>query len=139
MSKRNQWCKHYRGMHMKTTCEAGVAFASLPHYATRDFHRTCPCFSDNLEGECEKKEYPTAEEVAAEETEMEARFAAMVKARAAIVEDCGGPWKRGKPPEAGTINCPACGAEDSLRYSRAGYNGHIHAGCKTEGCVRWME
>lgn len=38
---------------------------------------------------------------------------------------------------AGKMKCPLCAGE--LRYSRAGYNGHIHAACSTEGCVRWME
>ena len=137
MSSRNQWCKHYRGMHKKETCEAGVRFDSLPNYGTRGFRDSCPCFAPC--GGCDKAEYQTAEEVAAEEAEMDARFAAVVKARAAIVDDCGGPWKRGMPSQANEIKCPVCGAEGSLRYSRAGYNGHIHAGCKTEGCVRWME
>lgn len=39
---------------------------------------------------------------------------------------------------AGAITCPVCG-KGSLRYSRAEYNGHIHAACTTDGCVGWME
>lgn len=39
---------------------------------------------------------------------------------------------------AGEMACPVCAA-GFLRYSRSGYNGHIHAGCTTTGCVRWME
>lgn len=62
-----------------------------------------------------------------------------VKAREAIVEFCGGPWKRGDGGVAGVIDCPCCGAKDSLSFSRAGYNGHIHASCETEDCVSWME
>lgn len=38
----------------------------------------------------------------------------------------------------GTMNCPVCGT-GKLRYSRASYNGHVHAQCTTEGCVAWME
>ena len=61
------------------------------------------------------------------------------KARDAIVAHCGGPWKRGTPSTSGRIDCPACGAKDSLSFSRAAYNGHIHARCATEKCVLWME
>lgn len=39
---------------------------------------------------------------------------------------------------AGVITCPICGT-GKLRYSRAGYNGHVHARCSTDGCVAWME
>jgi hypothetical protein len=39
---------------------------------------------------------------------------------------------------AGEMACPICEA-GKLRYSRSGYNGHVHAGCTTEGCVSWME
>ena len=39
---------------------------------------------------------------------------------------------------AGEMACPICGT-GKLRYSRSGYNGHVHAACTTETCVRWME
>ena len=39
---------------------------------------------------------------------------------------------------AGEIDCPACKA-GKLRYSRAAYNGHVHAACSNGECVRWME
>ena len=48
----------------------------------------------------------------------------------------------GKQPHfwcgAGEMDCPVCKA-GRLRYSRAGYNGHIHARCSTPSCVAWME
>ena len=69
------WCKHYRGMHEKTQCEAGVLFASLEHYGTKLFSASCPCFGPEQSGDCEKKEYPTAEEMAAEEAEFAVRIA----------------------------------------------------------------
>ena len=38
----------------------------------------------------------------------------------------------------GEMPCPmGCGG--TLRYSVASYNGHMHAGCSTENCLRWME
>jgi len=81
----------------------------------------------------------TAEELAAQQAEDKKRFADIGKARAAIVEHLGGPWKRGMPGIGGAIDCPVCGGEGTLAFSRSGYNGHIHASCKTDGCVRWME
>lgn len=39
---------------------------------------------------------------------------------------------------AGNIACPVC-LNGVLRYSRAAYNGHVHAACSTSTCVRWME
>lgn len=131
------WCKHYRGMIGKDLCEAGVAFKSLPNYGERGFMALCPCFRPS--GGCAKAEYPTAEELAEQDAEDEKHFQAMGKARAAIVEHLGGPWKRGMPSVAALIDCPVCGAKAGLRFSRAGYNGHIHASCETDGCVRWME
>ena len=39
---------------------------------------------------------------------------------------------------AGEMKCPVC-KEGTLRYSRAAYNGHVHARCSTADCVAWME
>ena len=38
----------------------------------------------------------------------------------------------------GEITCPVC-KTGKLRYSRFGYNGHVHARCSTKDCVAWME
>jgi len=132
------FCKHYRAMSTHTTCEAGVEyekFKGVP-YESR------PCFANPGESPrpgCDLVQLPTTEELAAEEAEMNVRIANLGKARQAIVAACGGPWKRGTAGSAGIIDCPVCGAGKSLRYSRAGYNGHVHASCGTDGCVGWME
>lgn len=131
------WCKHYRGMSGKTQCEAGVEFASLPNRGTKEFTKSCPCFGPDQSGTCEKAEYPTAEEMAAEDREIEERCINLGKARRAIVEHLGGPWTKGTPVGAGEIDCPVCGK--TLKFTRSGYNGHIHARCETDGCVSWME
>lgn len=79
------------------------------------------------------------------------------KARDAILEDLKLRFKSGdrsvKIPEntdrfykpqlnyfcgSGTIPCPVCNS-GSLMYSRATYNGHVHARCTTKDCVAWME
>jgi hypothetical protein len=61
-------------------------------------------------------------------------------ARAAIVDNLGGPWSRqNRKGGSGVIDCPVCGGKETLKFSRASYNGHIHARCTTENCVAWME
>ena len=131
------WCKNYRGMHEKQACEAGVRFDSLPFHGTKQFMGACPCFGPK-EG-CELAAYPTEEEMAAGDEEIEARLVNYDTARQAIVNHLGGPWKHGTSGAGGVIDCPVCKQPDSLQFSRAGYNGHIHARCKTDGCVSWME
>lgn len=39
---------------------------------------------------------------------------------------------------SGVIPCPIC-KSGKVNYSRAAYNGHVHARCSTAGCVAWME
>lgn len=139
MSKHSTFCKHYRAMSEHDTCEKGVAYDTFNGLKFDER----PCFERNGPGSapsgCTLAEFQTPEERAAREKELNERFAAIGKAREAIVAHCGGQWKRGTAGESGTIDCPACGTEKALRFSRSGYNGHIHAGCITEGCVRWME
>lgn len=134
-----EFCKHYRGMFQKDRCEAGVAFADLPNHGTKWFHDSCPCFGPNQSGDCASKEYPTAEEIEAREQEIAKLFAGTMLARSAIVEHLGGPWKKGMDGSSGVIDCPVCKGEGTLQFSRAGYNGHVHARCKTEDCVSWVE
>lgn len=129
------WCKHYRGMSEKTACEAGVEFSSIQRVKFSDM----PCFGPQNSSLCDKSEYPTAEEMKEREAKLRKRFEGIAKARQAIVEACGGPWKKGDPGQGGAIDCPVCDQAGALSFSRSGYNGHIHACCKTETCVRWME
>ncbi len=37
----------------------------------------------------------------------------------------------------GIIECPKC--KGQLYYTVASINGHVHASCKTEKCLNWME
>ncbi|MCA9340274.1 MAG: hypothetical protein KDA17_05150 [Candidatus Saccharibacteria bacterium] len=48
------------------------------------------------------------------------------------------PWKA-KPPQGKqeVIECPIC--KGRLHLSQAASNGHVHASCETDGCVRFME
>ena len=58
------------------------------------------------------------------------------KGTSAFVEDDDGPTNFFSG--AGEMPCPVC-KTGTLRYSRAGYNGHVHAHCSTSNCVDWME
>ncbi len=149
-----KWCKHYRGMHERDACEVGIKFedVKVKHespipYTSRGIQYTAtvslPCFpaGDSLNlanATCEKCVFPTAEELAAEEAELKKGMEEMMKVRAAIVAHLGGPWKKGMKGNAGSIDCPVC-VKGCVNFSRAGYNGHIHAKCSTPECVAWME
>ena len=74
-----------------------------------------------------------------EKEEFKTAIEGMLKARAAIVEKIGPYEGKKSGGAAGKIDCPVCAAKESLSYNRASSNGHIHAKCATEGCVRWME
>lgn len=133
------FCKHYRAMFEHDTCRADVrydTFQGLP------FDKR-PCFASPGEVArpgCELVQLPTAEDLAERKRLRDERLGKIGKARAAIVAHLGGPWKRGLPAASGALDCPVCGGQQSLRFSRSGYNGHIiHAACQTDGCVRWME
>jgi hypothetical protein len=137
MAKHTEFCIHYRAMSEHKTCENDIEYESFKGLT---FDQR-PCFERNgvAPPGCSLAEFPTAEQRAEWEREINERFAKIGKARAAIVEHLGGPWKKGTPGGSGVIDCPACEGKQSLRFSRAGYNGHVHAACATDGCVRWME
>jgi hypothetical protein len=130
------WCKNYNGMSVKDTCDVGVKYDSLPKYGTKGFMKTCPCLGPF--GGCDKAVYLTKEEMKAEDRMIRERLKRILKARAAIVEFIG-PWKKGMVGRSGSIDCPICSGENTLKFDRSGYNGHIHARCKTENCVSWIE
>lgn len=131
-------CKHFNGI-MNDTCDAGIAYADVrKDREPKGTGYALPCLAD--EGAtCEKCQFPTAEEVEAAKKLMHERIENMGKARAAIVAHLGGPWKKGMLGARGAIDCPACGKPGALHFTRAGYNGHIHAACETPGCCSWME
>jgi len=138
------FCNNYRAMSQHKTCNAGVAYDTLDGHGQPGFMDKCPCFWRRGKGDpqpttCPKAAYPTDAEIAADEAESRKSFERIGTAREAIVKHLGGPWKRGMQGSGGVIDCPACGKQKALRFSRSGYNGHIHAKCETAGCVSWME
>lgn len=125
-------CVHFNGI-QHDKCGAGINIRA--HVGGEDFGwaKRIPCLGkrDGIVL-CGKVQMRTPAEDAAEDAAFEVRFAHIKTARAKIVQRHG--KQRGVK---GGIECPACGG--TLFYSIASYNGHIHAYCRTEGCVSWME
>lgn len=117
-------CKYFTGVQHEV-CKVGLSYDALP--------KPIPCIYTGSAQPCEKREYPTREEAEADERETEQRFEWYRRARQAIVAHSG--KQRGV---AGKMPCPIC-LTGEVRYSIAKSNGHIHAGCTTKNCVRWME
>jgi hypothetical protein len=107
-----------------THCEAGVPLAPLGPVFKR------PCMNGGAG--CTRFSALTEEEMDAKEREITELLGRTTKARSKIVEATGG-----KRRVSGSIPCPVC-KKSELSYSVAS-NGHIHAACRTAGCVRWME
>lgn len=127
-------CRHFNGL-MNDVCKAGVAYADVR--GGLDKYRL-PCLKDQSEGtSCEKCSYFTEPEADARVAETAKRFNRTMEAREAIVAHLG-PFVKGVSG-SGAIDCPVCAGNKSLRFSRAGVNGHIHASCTTADCVAWME
>ena len=124
-------CKHFTGV-QKDTCAAGVVYASVRDDTTRPYG--FPCLLDYAgNATCEKRELPTREEAEAEERESDAAFQRVNLCMKAIRDKHG--KARGIVAE---MPCPT-GCGGTLRYSIASYNRHVHGGCTTDGCARWMQ
>ena len=119
-------CQHFNGV-MNPTCRAGLAYPK---------GQALPCiapFSPNLtQPSCPKYLATTLEQVEKQEAEYAEASKNVTLAREAIVTH-----SRGKHPFSNKMICPIC-KTGPLSYHVA-RNKHIHACCKTEGCVRWME
>lgn len=122
-------CVHFTGI-QNDACDVGVKYDSVRNDDLPAFKGRFPCMSEV--GSCSLRRFPTAEETAAEEAMWAKVLADTNTARKAIVA-----VTEGKRRVAGKTACPVCDG-GTLAYSVAG-NGHIHAACSTESCVRWME
>ncbi len=132
------WCIHYRSSHggqTFTDCEAGVPFEKWDgtKFAVR------PCFLDKGHSKpdampCEHLRIPTTEEIAAHETWIEGRINVLGTVMKSIR-----PWRNAHKGQSAreVVECPAC--KGRLHLSISSYNGHVHGGCETDGCVSWME
>lgn len=137
-------CRHFNGL-MNDQCEACVSYQSVRVDGTWKYRyehsktvytlgAAYPCIHQEIgNATCPKFELLSAEEVAQEEAEIQKSIERFGIAMTAIKAD-----SQGKRGVAGEIDCPCC-KTGKLRYSIAGCNGHIHAGCTTEGCVSFMQ
>jgi len=130
-------CVHFTGIQHEL-CKAGInyhdqfgsgagCFANIP----------CSHTKDESPRECNKVQYPTRSEAEAEEAEREAHTKKAMNAMRSAHEDAKAKGLREGNGGSSSMKCPLC-TDGELRYSVAGCNGHMHAGC-TNGCVSWME
>jgi hypothetical protein len=125
-------CVHFSGI-SQPACRAGVAYETVEDPKPNGGYRL-PCFADDgARTACEHARFPTREEAEERERESHASTRRINLVRAAIVTATEG--KRGV---AGTIACPACEG-GTVRFSVAGYNGHIWGKCSTPHCAEWVE
>lgn len=126
-------------------------------YESKQAH---PCFKreHHLTDGCPQCRFPSRDEIAERRKRIDVQISGIATARHAILKELRRRFKddRGfgitapvdisrfcKPQPnyfcgAGVMDCPVCGT-GKLQYSRAAYNGHVHARCSTAGCVSWME
>lgn len=133
-----EWCVHYNGI-TKKVCKAGVVYLDVRQPVDGTKYEF-PCFKDDGNGKgCGKCRFPTEEEIKAHHEMLSKMFDGSMLARQAIVEHLKGPWKKGMAGSQGLIDCPVCEKTLCLSFVRHGSSGHIHATCRTLGCVSWME
>lgn len=123
--KRNR-CRHFTGMYQKETCAAGVRYDDVRAPGQ------IPCL-DCAVTSCPSQSLYSEDELAEQERQALESFRRIGVTRDAIVKAT-----EGKQGVAGQIPCPIC-EHGTVAYRVSGYNGHIHAACTTESCVRWIE
>lgn len=128
MAKRLATCRHFTGL-MNRACAKGITYETVRNLSV-ELDRRFPCLSNECPTACAAKESVTREEIEAEDRALADSVKHIGAARAAIVAT---------KKRAGSIDCPRCGAEGALGFTVSAYNGHVHAGCSTPGCLRWME
>jgi hypothetical protein len=121
--ERRTRCRYFTGIQNKQ-CKEGIRYDSVRDESTSPYGFPCTISG----GHCDKISPFTEDELDARDREIGERIVAIGKARAAIVAT---------KERTGIIDCPCCD-KGQLGFSIAS-NGHIHAGCSTAGCVRWME
>lgn len=142
-------CKYFIGHGMPTHCAAGVCYKDVtprPNDPGTTFRAPCrlptswksPEFKRNsaeeIQGACDKREFPTAEECIQSEKEMDAFMD-----RLRIIDPVMGKLKKEHRGNgfSGVIECPSC--KGKMHVSIASTNGHARVNCETEGCCQFIE
>lgn len=126
-------CKHFTSS-IQPTCAAGVSYSTvkLPCGALSCFVAD----STTCGSRCE----PTAEEIVAFDREDDELVAKAIERMEKLEPLLARVKKKYRGRELhGHATCPVCGIKSALTISHSARNGHIHAICTTEGCVRFME
>lgn len=130
-------CKHFTSLNDRR-CALGV-----PYSGVKQPGAALACF-DQQTSLCELRCEPTAAEVWEFEKKVTAESDAMIR-------DALAKYRKLEPllnrirekyrgrQMTGTASCPVCGGVKTLSIVHSGRNGHIHAFCSTENCVRFME
>ncbi len=130
-------CKHFTSLNDRR-CALGV-----PYSGVKQPGAALACF-DAQTSLCDLRCEPTAAEVLEFDRKHKAEtdaFLATVAERFAKLEPLLTRIRqkyRGRQM-TGTASCPVCGGVKTLSIVHSGRNGHIHAFCSTENCVRFME
>lgn len=137
-------CRHYTGTH-REVCKAGVTYRDLVGGPDLGWALKIPCHGvifdhakDVQRVPCEHKSTWTPEEAAANVDAMDAAMERHMSAHRVAHDDAKANGLKRGHGGLGTVKCPVCD-DGTIRYSVASYNGHMHAACDTDGCVRWME
>lgn len=136
-------CIHFTGISFSGTdrgkCKAGVPYGQFAD-SNGNLFGNMPCINMAIDT-CPMRELPTEEQVKLERQRIEKgmenldNFAKAHKAAKDHAKHQG--LIRGNGGR-GSLPCPIC-LTGTLRYSVAGLNGHMHAACTTNDCMRWME
>lgn len=130
-------CVYFTGIGNKE-CRAGVSYDSVCDTSESGLKRW-PCFRDGAACRtCDKRHFPTDDEVADEVASIRAYSEKVNKAMGAAKLDAKSRGLGKDSGGSGSISCPCCNG-GTLHYRVSGYNGHMHAACETKGCAAWME
>src|ERR1051326_3435555 len=135
-------CVHFTGT-VNETCKAGVNYRAVVGGPDLGWGTRLPCHGvferEGVERVgCEHLHKPTLEEAERRVDESERRMAILALAHKAAKDDARAKGFKKGHGGVGELACPICDG-GRLRYSVAGYNGHMHAACSTKGCASWME
>jgi hypothetical protein len=134
IDKKLHTCVHFTGIQNKT-CKANVPYEKARDESTKPYKFACLDAGTDV---CPSREYPTREQVDADEAEMNRRLDQLRVAIPACREDAKSKGLGRGNGGYGSIPCPVC-KMGTLRYSVASYNGHMHGRCTTAGCMSWMQ
>lgn len=129
---KNEHCKHWAGS-INNICNAGVDWQEVTGGEQLGIMRRCPCINPEHKSKCDKHEFPTEEELKAEE-EWLAKTIEQFEKELPFWNNLKSKHKRGTQ---GKCKCPRC--DGTCDWSIAATNGHLWVRCQTENCIAFME